>query len=1001
MTCKGGGVKGVGDIGAIEELERCGVLAQVEAVAGSSAGGLVAILLAIGCTAEEIKQEMLAVDFRNFQDKDEPGWLESTHLKDLAAGGELADSLANKLGILRKVPVIAKVSQKLARLPGRILGGMELAEDVVGLAIGADLGICKGDALSSWLANIIARKTGKPDITFKELELLSKAPGSRFKNLILTGSNITDGVLEYYNAENTPDMPIAKAARISASFPGVYKPVIEVDASGNPKVKVDGGLLENVPDVFNKPPYLTPEETNEFGGNKRAFALLLTDPKSEQPKKIKKGIHLVNAMYHSVLSATPLIKKYGSNVAHIDTSLMGTLEFDASDEKKETLVQAGRLAVRGSLRSILKKESTEEIRYQNTSDEELIRLEFALLHLTKTDPHNRLLAHQLIQIEREIEHRKIPDQTLEHVRKKEEERLLRRQKQTGDKVLNDTEVSELCSIKHKELERIEKELQGKYKQLYLAKWALQGRLEDLLQKFQENNSENDFARTLKALKDLEQAIDTNRKEAAFLLPGIAREQNDEAYGVLKQKRAALLKEAIQQYSKEEGHIDKKTVSPNLESFFKDIEADINNPHFIVPATVHELTSYCSHDIATCSELMQECKQEIKETKNDLQSFNSHQAAFLERKDRGERYELLSNLKNELDKSIYRRTGWLTKCNQFLLRKAPTFGKIMMPLLQGVGILSFIAWLPLSLPAVGIAKLIEHFSKDKNVRKSCENIVDFFRPSNLYKDKTLRGFRKTTADFIKTMSDTYTKGDKSKDSHLEKLFSIYMEEAKKKGIKTEDLFPRRPEEYQKEAYQDRIRKIERKLHLSDMQKPAFVPHGQGWIHPIEDFKESVVKDVLKIAENDLARLEDISQNQRMNHKTHPQKENQMNKRIQAANCRLMHVEYIQSIERKIAEEQVLEAKEVLEYAKSKEALHESLSPDFVERYGDRLSEMEQRQEIYEFGLKQYKEDAEAQKALGLFMKERRGHHLNKEHGKLVEAPSKHKKRPKPKPLDLNE
>lgn len=275
LTCQGGGMKGVGDVGAVKALEEAGVLAQIEEVAGSSAGGIVATLIAIGCTADEIKKEMLALNFGSFQDKD-TGFVEASRIKDLAKGAAfVTGSVVEKINLLKKIPILGKALglatkpldgtiSTVATVLGATARGAGIAatvEDIAGVALGFDLGIWKGETLKNAIAAIIAKKTGKPNITFRELEALTKIPGGHFKGLTLTGSNLTLGKLEYYNARLTPDMPIVDAMRISASVPGAFKPVI-MDG----QVKVDGGLLENLPDVFNKKPYVTPERLTKKGG---------------------------------------------------------------------------------------------------------------------------------------------------------------------------------------------------------------------------------------------------------------------------------------------------------------------------------------------------------------------------------------------------------------------------------------------------------------------------------------------------------------------------------------------------------------------------------------------------------------------------------------------------------------------------------------------------------------------------------------------------------------
>ena len=44
--------------------------------------------------------------------------------------------------------------------------------------------------------------------------------------LRLTGFDITTGKLQWFDKENTPNMPISKAIRISSGIPWIFEPVV-------------------------------------------------------------------------------------------------------------------------------------------------------------------------------------------------------------------------------------------------------------------------------------------------------------------------------------------------------------------------------------------------------------------------------------------------------------------------------------------------------------------------------------------------------------------------------------------------------------------------------------------------------------------------------------------------------------------------------------------------------------------------------------------------------
>ena len=64
---EGGGVRGIGVVGAVYQMERSGY--TFGNVAGSSVGAIIASLLAAGYTGEEIYEEMKHVNYFKFKEK--------------------------------------------------------------------------------------------------------------------------------------------------------------------------------------------------------------------------------------------------------------------------------------------------------------------------------------------------------------------------------------------------------------------------------------------------------------------------------------------------------------------------------------------------------------------------------------------------------------------------------------------------------------------------------------------------------------------------------------------------------------------------------------------------------------------------------------------------------------------------------------------------------------------------------------------------------------------
>lgn len=67
LVLQGGGVKGIGLIGAVNKLREVSY-PQIQRVAGTSAGAIVASLIAAGMPSQQMKDVMLRVNYARFED---------------------------------------------------------------------------------------------------------------------------------------------------------------------------------------------------------------------------------------------------------------------------------------------------------------------------------------------------------------------------------------------------------------------------------------------------------------------------------------------------------------------------------------------------------------------------------------------------------------------------------------------------------------------------------------------------------------------------------------------------------------------------------------------------------------------------------------------------------------------------------------------------------------------------------------------------------------------
>lgn len=105
----------------------------------------------------------------------------------------------------------------------------------------SSFGYNKGDALITLIENNLEELTGNKDITLQGLYDYK----NRKVNLVVTGCNVSKRQLRYFNRLTDPDMKVSHAVRISTSIPIVFKPF---EYQGD--LYIDGSILANVPIDF-------------------------------------------------------------------------------------------------------------------------------------------------------------------------------------------------------------------------------------------------------------------------------------------------------------------------------------------------------------------------------------------------------------------------------------------------------------------------------------------------------------------------------------------------------------------------------------------------------------------------------------------------------------------------------------------------------------------------------------------------------------------------------
>lgn len=131
LVFKGGGVKGIAYAGALAALDTAGVLPTITRVAGTSAGSIVAALVAVGYTPSAIKSLVSSIDFKSFKDGWDPlriptkyglykgdaflNWLD-TQLVDKSRGGSFTFARLKEWGMKDLRIVATDISSQSAQV---------------------------------------------------------------------------------------------------------------------------------------------------------------------------------------------------------------------------------------------------------------------------------------------------------------------------------------------------------------------------------------------------------------------------------------------------------------------------------------------------------------------------------------------------------------------------------------------------------------------------------------------------------------------------------------------------------------------------------------------------------------------------------------------------------------------------------------------------------------------------------------------------------------------
>jgi len=287
----GGGIKGLAFAGALQAASEAGYDEWVQ-LAGTSAGAITAMALAVGYSAQDLHDQLNRFDF--------------SKIADYGALGEL------------------EIPMNLDRFHG----------------------VTQGKALHAWIESLLAGAPRKAT-TFGDLEpgkLQVVGADLAHSRMVVFPQDVALYVDKHGKALVPDEFPIADAVRISAGFPYFFPPLSLIDGKTRKAgVLVDGGVTSAYP-VFL---FDQPEPKHPTWG----FRLFSGNPPERPSYTAINGmlswpVEMLEAIVDTSLGALDKLemKAFGPRTISIPTGNISTLNFGLTTAEKKELYDNGHAA---------------------------------------------------------------------------------------------------------------------------------------------------------------------------------------------------------------------------------------------------------------------------------------------------------------------------------------------------------------------------------------------------------------------------------------------------------------------------------------------------------------------------------------------------------------------------------------------------------------------------------------------------------------------------------
>ncbi|MCL4802909.1 MAG: patatin-like phospholipase family protein [Anaerolineae bacterium] len=365
LVFEGGGAKGMVFVGALQEFERCGH--TFGRLLGTSAGAIMATYTAAGFSVEEMLTALKEKDASN-----EPVFKQFLGRPRAFTPEEIAHSATRAALDKLDVPYLPNFLESY--LDRFILGMMSTDEMVHFFSLVERGGWYSADKFMEWARAKLDQPMpdGRPrkmsNLTFAELH------HETGRELSLIAADITDRRMLVLNHRTAPRLPLAWGMRMSMSVPFLWPEVIWQHEWGTYLNRsmaghrvVDGGVLSNFPiELFlSADPYVTALVGSK--SSQGVMGLLIDEDlevngidsrqgNSHETDIVLSDLPPVARILDLVETTTQahdkmVIDAFEQFVCRLPAKGYQTTEFGMSDERRERLIDAGRLAMRNYLRT--------------------------------------------------------------------------------------------------------------------------------------------------------------------------------------------------------------------------------------------------------------------------------------------------------------------------------------------------------------------------------------------------------------------------------------------------------------------------------------------------------------------------------------------------------------------------------------------------------------------------------------------------------------------------